>query len=152
MAGRKPKPSHLKLINGNPGKRPINKREPTASSDLPIAPKWLNDRAREIFAEIVALIDEMGYASRSHMHSLALAASRLEEVEVCTQMIDDEGRTYETTNTQGDTSIKSHPAVAQRSEAMRHAQSLLAEFGLTPSAAAKVVVPKKQPKNRFSGL
>lgn len=28
MRGRKPKPTVLKLLNGNPGKRPINPREP----------------------------------------------------------------------------------------------------------------------------
>lgn len=28
MAGRKPKPTALKLVRGNPGKRPINRNEP----------------------------------------------------------------------------------------------------------------------------
>jgi len=28
MAGRKPKPTALKIIEGNPGKRPLNKNEP----------------------------------------------------------------------------------------------------------------------------
>jgi hypothetical protein len=29
MRGRKPKPTRLKLVAGNPGKRPLNPREPT---------------------------------------------------------------------------------------------------------------------------
>ena len=28
MRGKKPKPTHLKLITGNPGKRPLNEAEP----------------------------------------------------------------------------------------------------------------------------
>ena len=32
MRGRKPKPTVLKLLDGNPGKRPLNDREPAAPS------------------------------------------------------------------------------------------------------------------------
>jgi hypothetical protein len=28
MRGRKPKPTHLKLLEGNPGRRPLNTGEP----------------------------------------------------------------------------------------------------------------------------
>lgn len=41
MRGRKPKPTHLKLINGNPGKRPLNKAEPIAPGSLQDAPDWM---------------------------------------------------------------------------------------------------------------
>lgn len=41
-AGRKPTPSHLKLIRGNPGKRAINKNEPIPEGDLKEAPEWLS--------------------------------------------------------------------------------------------------------------
>src|SRR5262249_37175962 len=34
-------PTHLKLIRGNPGKRPLNKREPQPKGLLSEAPDWL---------------------------------------------------------------------------------------------------------------
>lgn len=34
MRGRKPRPNHLKLLEGNPGKRRINKAEPKPEGDL----------------------------------------------------------------------------------------------------------------------
>ena len=34
MKGRKPRPTHLKLLEGNPGKRTINKGEPRPEGDL----------------------------------------------------------------------------------------------------------------------
>ena len=47
--------------------------------------------------------------------------------------------------------VKGHPAVGQRNEAMRHLQSLLAEFGLTPASISKVSVTKKEEdKNDFA--
>jgi len=48
MRGRKPKPSYLKLLNGNPGKRPLNEREPQPQPEreIPPAPLELSVEAR----------------------------------------------------------------------------------------------------------
>lgn len=35
MAGRRPKPSHLKVVTGNPGKRKLNDKEPTPIREIP---------------------------------------------------------------------------------------------------------------------
>lgn len=43
MKGRKPKPTHLKLLEGNPGKRPINNAEPKPAGNLREAPDWLTE-------------------------------------------------------------------------------------------------------------
>ncbi len=49
MRGRKPKPTKLKLLTGNPGGRRLNKREPQPplSPSLPRPPKHLNRDGRE---------------------------------------------------------------------------------------------------------
>ena len=38
MRGRKPTPTHLKLVRGNPGKRPLNASEPKPQLTLPSPP------------------------------------------------------------------------------------------------------------------
>lgn len=43
MKGPKPKPTHLKLLAGNPGKRPINKTEPKPVGDLFDCPEWMTE-------------------------------------------------------------------------------------------------------------
>ena len=43
MAGAKPKPTHLKLVTGNPGKRKLNAREPMPSGNLSEPPDWLTE-------------------------------------------------------------------------------------------------------------
>lgn len=57
--GRKPKPAHLKLITGNPGKRPIAKDDVPPLQRFPPAPEYMSDYAKEewnrIGAELVAL-------------------------------------------------------------------------------------------------
>ena len=42
MRGRKPIPTELKRLNGNPGKRPLSDKEPQPEPKLPRAPSFLN--------------------------------------------------------------------------------------------------------------
>jgi len=146
--GRKPKPTHLKILGGETRPSRVNYDEPSARIGEATAPEWLSARASEIFAQISATLLGMGISSPDDQAALALLASRLEEVEILTAVIEDQGRTYCT-----DAGLwKARPEVSQRSEAMRHAQSLLVEFGLTPSARSKVSVGKTKESNPFGAL
>ena len=44
--GRKPKPTAVKIDEGNPGKRRINGREPKPPASLPDCPAHLSDEAK----------------------------------------------------------------------------------------------------------
>lgn len=54
MKGRKPKPTHLRILEGNPGKRPLNENEPLVVGDLHMAPDWLSDSQREGWTYAIA--------------------------------------------------------------------------------------------------
>jgi P27 family predicted phage terminase small subunit len=45
--GTKPRPSYLKVVSGNPGKRPLNQNEPQPVGDLKEAPAWFTPSQRE---------------------------------------------------------------------------------------------------------
>src|SRR5262245_52000322 len=47
MMGRRPKPSHLRILEGNRGKRPLNLNEPRPAGDLSEAPHWFSDEQRQ---------------------------------------------------------------------------------------------------------
>lgn len=51
--GRKPKPTVLKLVAGNPGKRPINQDEPQPKADLNEPPHWLTDRQKDTWLDVI---------------------------------------------------------------------------------------------------
>ncbi len=55
MRGRKPKPTALKLIAGNPGKRALNAHEPQPRADLAAPPAWLTERQQATWREVVEL-------------------------------------------------------------------------------------------------
>ena len=46
QCGRKPKPTAIKELEGNPGKRKLNKHEPKPIKRAPPCPKWLTDDAK----------------------------------------------------------------------------------------------------------
>lgn len=45
--GRKPTPTALKLVTGNPGKRAVNKKEPKPRGNLYDPPEWLTETQRK---------------------------------------------------------------------------------------------------------
>ena len=70
MAGRKPKPTRLKLITGNPGKRRLNEREPKPKAVVPRCPVELCDAAKKEWRRIgkqlavLGLLTEIDRAAR----------------------------------------------------------------------------------------
>ncbi len=57
--GPQPKPTAKKRLEGNPGKRKLNKREPKPTTALKIPPAEIDRRAREFIAEYLPLVQGM---------------------------------------------------------------------------------------------
>lgn len=152
--GRPRKPDHLKIVAGTAQPCRMNKNAPKPSARDPEPPEFLNHRAQEIFRSLTGILKGMGVSSADHVDMLMMLAMRLEEIELLYDLVNDPsiGRVYITTNTMGDKSFKSRPEVAQLNNAMRHAQSLLSEFGLSPSAVGKVSATPERPQNAFAAL
>ncbi|MGE5553308.1 MAG: phage terminase small subunit P27 family [Betaproteobacteria bacterium] len=60
MRGRKPKPSHLKVIAGNPGKRAVNEEEPKPQPVPPKCPSWLPPAGKRKWKELAPKLDKLG--------------------------------------------------------------------------------------------
>ena len=58
--GPKPRPAHLKLLRGNPGKRPVNTREPKPKTKIPTCPTHLGAIARKEWKRITVQLDAVG--------------------------------------------------------------------------------------------
>lgn len=53
MPGRKPKPTHLKIVAGNPGRRALNKNEPRPAGNLETPPHWLAEAQQKGWRYII---------------------------------------------------------------------------------------------------
>ena len=138
MPGRKAKPIQLHVLQGTARKDRHNLDAPKPAKALPKPPKWLSKPARGFFALLTRRLEELGLASESHTEMLTLVSIALDEVQRCTAVIDAEGMTCSTIATSGALVIKPRPEVTIRQTALRRAQSILAEFGLSPASVGRV--------------
>ena len=65
MAGRKPKPTALKKLEGNPGKRKLNTKEPMPGKGMPDCPKWLLPEAKKEWERLCVKLSEIGEVAAS---------------------------------------------------------------------------------------
>lgn len=61
--GPAPKPTALRKIDGNAGKRPLNDAEPVPPPGDTPCPDWLDDRARGIWDQLVPQLSRCGLAT-----------------------------------------------------------------------------------------
>ena len=58
--GRKPKPTAVKQLEGNPGKRQLNANEPKPAARAPSCPKWLEDDAKKEWRRLAKQMEQLG--------------------------------------------------------------------------------------------
>ena len=72
MRGRKPKPTKLKVLTGNPGKRPLNHHEPRPEPAVPDCPPELSEAAQREWNRLVGELSKLNLLT--HLDRAALAA------------------------------------------------------------------------------
>jgi P27 family predicted phage terminase small subunit len=138
--GRRPKPTHLKLIQGNPGKRSLNDAEPNPPRGVPSPPDHMTSAAKEAWNRLAPLLDQMGILTIADALELERLCECLAEVQECREVLQRLGGTYETKNLAGERMYRSRPEVARLADADRRFRSYALEFGLTPAARSQVRV------------
>ena len=65
--GRKPTPTAIKMLEGNPGKRPLNTKEPKPAKKAPSCPKWLEPEAKKEWRRLAKLMEQIGILTEKYM-------------------------------------------------------------------------------------
>ncbi len=139
MASPKPVPTALRLIKGNPGKRAINKQEPKPKRGIPRCPAHLDSKAKTAWKKLCTHLDNMGVltlADELALETMVSVYARIRELQK--ELKELGGTTYKSVREGGDVMFKAYPQVAQLEKAESTFRSYLTEFGLTPSARAKL--------------
>jgi P27 family predicted phage terminase small subunit len=138
MRGRKPTPTALKLLRGNPGKRPLNAHEPRGTVAVLEPPASLTEAARTVFASVAEEGAALGVVTTADALALRLLAWWAGEWAELDEFIRANGRTYQTTTQSGDAMQRPRPEAAMRAEAARELRQWLEAFGFTPSGRSRV--------------
>lgn len=141
-SGPPPKPTALKKLAGNPGKRPLpeNEPHPPVPTHTPRAPRHLNDEGKREWRRIVKVLVRLGLYTVVDRAALAMycqawgrwveAENKLNEVDLV--IASDKGNLYQ------------NPWLGVASKAWSQLSKILPEFGLTPSARARLeVIPQE---------
>lgn len=141
-AGRKPKPTHLKLVTGNPGKRPMPKSEAKVVPALPSPPPHLSDEAKVEWGRISEDLFKVGLLS--HIDRAALAAycqayGRWAQAErAIAEMAKRDQLTGGLMIKTSNGNAIQNPLVGTANKAAADMVRFAAEFGMTPSARSRI--------------
>jgi len=161
MAGRRPKPTALKELQGNPGHRPLNDKELAAPKGEPEMPKGMLPAARREWKRIVPILIKLGVLSQIDGKALAAYCDTYAHWEMARKDIDKYGLVVEEPvldkfnnpicigaipgvppepGAQYLVKLKANPAVSNYALFAKLMKSFLIEFGLTPASRAKLKV------------
>ncbi|MCK6482254.1 MAG: phage terminase small subunit P27 family [Planctomycetes bacterium] len=132
--GRRPKPTVLKVLGGNPGHRPLNAREAAPRRRIPSCPAILEGEARREWHRIARKLFDAGLLTEIDGPALmayCLAYDRLLDAE---QKLRQYGAVVKAPS--GYLSHSPYLAIANR--ALDQMRSMLVEFGMTPSSRSRV--------------
>jgi P27 family predicted phage terminase small subunit len=150
MKGRKPTPTVLKLLNGNPGCRPLPKNEPKPQVGLPEAPDTLSADARPYWESIGRQLLDVGVMTRLDAAALAMYC------EVYARWIDANQKLAQygcVVKGPKDNMPHHSPYLRVANDCFQQMRFLLGEFGLTPASRARIhAAPKEETENPFAKI
>jgi P27 family predicted phage terminase small subunit len=134
MQGRKPKPTSLKLLAGNPGKRAINHAEPKPRVILPKPPEHLSDEEKIKWKLIVRELYPLGLVTTIDRDALAMYCVIYVRWIKAEKMVRDKGEIIKTAAG----NIIQNPYLSIANRALDQLNKMGAEFGMTPSSRSRV--------------
>lgn len=150
MAGRKPKPTALKILAGNPGKRALNTNEPEFTELTHVEPpEWLGSLAVSMWETVTPELIRNKLLTVGDLHNVeafCMAYQRWREAE---KHINLNGIVIETENT-----VIKNPAVTVVNEAKKQMTQFGSLLGLDPSSRTRLTgaAQNNSASNPFAGF
>jgi P27 family predicted phage terminase small subunit len=158
MPGPAPEHPNLRLLKGNPGKRPVRSPpEPARAEDCPAPPHHLNDYAREEWQHIAPELHRLNLLTILDVSALAVycnAAAQLRQAqEAIARMAKQDGRGYALTIKGSAGNQVINPLLRIARQASNDMLRYGAAFGLTPNGRLRLsgIKPPSTP-SKFEGL
>ena len=161
MKGRKPTPTVVKLVTGNPGRRPLNKSEPKPAGGLPTPPSHLCKEAKVEWRRVAKMLHAIGVLTTLDRAAFAVycqAYGRWVRAERALEaMAVKEPATQALLMKTKSGNLIQNPLVGTANKAMDSLLKAATELGMTPSVRSRIETPnggsqkKKHPAAEFFG-
>ncbi len=133
--GRKPKPTALKELEGNPGKRQLNINEPKPLAKAPSCPKWLDPEAKKEWKRLSKKMEQIGILTEIDMAAFAGYCQAYARWKAAEEFISKHGSIVKTPSGYW----QQVPQVSIAQQYMKAMQKFAEQFGLTPAARSRIV-------------
>ncbi len=147
MRGRKPTPSHLKLLAGNPGRRPMNPNEPKPMVKIPPCPRRLTGEARREFRRASKLFAGIGILTEADIPMFELYCEAWGRCCEMRKKVEEIGPVVEV-----DHKLKYNPYVLLAEKAFKDFRLMANEFGASPSARSRVSAVSTEADDPFEAF
>ena len=148
MRGRKPLPSNVVRLRGNPGKRRLNHAEPRPATRIPPCPSCLGDEARKEWQRLAKELAELGLLTGLDRGLLAAYCQAHALWVEAVSSIERYGTMVKSPNGYPMQS----PYVAVANKQVDIMVRIAAELGMTPSSRTRIRVGDKTPEDPFEAF
>ena len=137
--GPRPTPTALRVVRGNPGKRPLPKSEPHPAVRLPPAPSWLTPEAKAEWKRTGEKLLRVGVMTETDTTALLLYCETWARWKDAQDQLVKFGPIVQ----QGKNKyLAQSPYLQIANKAAEQLTKLLVEFGMTPSSRSRVASAK----------
>ena len=133
--GRKPTPTAIKELEGNPGKRPLNDAEPKPQKKAPACPKWLDTEAKKEWRRLAKTMEAMGVLTEVDMAAFAGYCQAYARWKQAEERITDRGLVMRTPSGYA----QQVPYISIAQQYLRLMNQFAEQFGLTPAARSRII-------------
>ena len=148
MRGGKPIPTHLKIVAGNPGKRPLNQNEPKPAGNLDTAPEWLTEAQQACWRYAIEHAPS-GLLKRLDSAALVVWVVAEDLHRQATEKLARSGLVIKTPLT-GHPMQSPYLGIVNRQALIM--MKAAAELGFTPSSRTRIHVESAPSSNKFAAL
>jgi P27 family predicted phage terminase small subunit len=145
MRGRKPTPTRLKALTGNPGKRPLNANEPLPQPQIPDCPAELGPLARKEWDRLVTQLGPLRLLTQLDRAALATYCGAYGLWAEATEAIQKYGVMIK--SPQGFPIQSPYLSIANRQAEIM--MRIASEFGFTPASRSRISTPEPAEPSLF---
>ena len=148
--GPPPKPTRLRMLDGNPSKRPINQRDPQPRKDTPRCPSWLSPEAKKVWKQMVPELRKMGVLTVVDGAALAGFCQVSVRWRQAEEFLDQHGQVYPLRDEKGNVRcMQQFPQVSIARNLLQILRGFYQEFGMTPASRTRIQLPGEREPNSF---
>ncbi len=135
--GPTPKPAHIKALEGNPGKRLLNKRPPRPRPTRPSCPDWLAAEAKAEWKRLAPELERLGLLTVLDRAAFSCYCQSFAHWVQAQRVLREHGMIYVTASGR----VRERPEVAIAESSLKLMRAFAVEFGLTPNSRSRFSLP-----------